>query len=299
MSRFTKMFRGGGTWAKLGGGSLGGPLGYTTMQNGGLGGWMDDTSGSAVHRLTAPLNELFNETGVNDIKSFAERGYGALAPYVAGGISALGEMLRLEKDPSSIANTGQYKFRLDQGLDAITRRASAAGFSGSGNVLFEMMNYGQGLASTEYDNRWKQLLGLVDVGNRAAGSTATLSADTGRTISQHNTAMTGHALTHRNQMTDELYTWLGMGSGGGMGGGSMMSMFCWVAMELYGTDHIRTLIIRSYVTEHEKDKSLLGWFCRFYRKHGQQWSVYIKTHKIARKITKLLFDGVYKLAVRD
>lgn len=299
-SRFTKMFRGGGSWAKAGGALLGGPLGYTTMQNGGLSGWNDDTSKSMVRRLTAPLNTLFDETGVNDIKAYAERGYGALAPFIAGGHSALGELLRLEKDPSSIAQTGQYKFRLNEGTNAITRKAAAAGFSGSGNVLYELLNYGQAAASQEYDNRWKQLMSLVDAGNRAAGSTAQLSSDTGRTISSHNVAQTQNALQHRGQITDEIYTWLGFGMGGGMGGGGGLGgMFCWVAMEVFGPTNYKTLFLRKYLVSKLHAKGPMGMFARFYKRNGEAWAAKARTNKVIRMLSKAILNIVYKIAGGD
>jgi len=46
-----------------------------------------------------------------------------------------------------------YQFQLEQGLDAIGRRANAAGMLASGNMLQESQRFGQGLADQEY-NRW-------------------------------------------------------------------------------------------------------------------------------------------------
>lgn len=57
-----------------------------------------------------------------------------------------------------------YQWRLDQGLDAITRKAAAAGFTGSGNVLKELTDYGQGLASTEYGNQFQRALQTAQFG---------------------------------------------------------------------------------------------------------------------------------------
>jgi hypothetical protein len=67
---------------------------------------------------------------------------------------------RLLDNPNSIADTGAYKFRFNQGQQAIERSAAAKGMSGSGNVLAELANYGQGQASQAYDTEANRLAGL-------------------------------------------------------------------------------------------------------------------------------------------
>lgn len=67
---------------------------------------------------------------------------------------------RLLDNPNSIADTGAYKFRFNQGQQAIERSAAAKGMSGSGNVLAELANYGQGQASQAYDTEANRLSGL-------------------------------------------------------------------------------------------------------------------------------------------
>jgi hypothetical protein len=51
-----------------------------------------------------------------------------------------------------------YQFRLQQGQQAVERSAAAKGLLGSGNVLQELTQYGQGMASTEYQNQFTRLL---------------------------------------------------------------------------------------------------------------------------------------------
>lgn len=67
---------------------------------------------------------------------------------------------RLLDNPNAISETGAYKFRFNQGQQAIERSAAAKGMSGSGNVLAELANYGQGQASQAYDTEANRLAGL-------------------------------------------------------------------------------------------------------------------------------------------
>jgi hypothetical protein len=67
---------------------------------------------------------------------------------------------QLMNNPDSISDTGAYKFAFNQGQQAIERSAAAKGMSGSGNVLAELMNYGQGMASQQYGTEADRLAGL-------------------------------------------------------------------------------------------------------------------------------------------
>jgi hypothetical protein len=55
-----------------------------------------------------------------------------------------------------------YQFALDQGLDAINRRANAAGMLVGGNANRSAQNYGFGLANQEYGNWQNRLKGMSD-----------------------------------------------------------------------------------------------------------------------------------------
>lgn len=67
----------------------------------------------------------------------------------------------LMTDPSSITSRPGYQFRLNEGLSAIDRNASRAGYLGSGNRLLELTRYGQDYASSEYDNEVNRLMSLM------------------------------------------------------------------------------------------------------------------------------------------
>lgn len=94
---------------------------------------------------------------------------GTLSSLVSSGpseVSANNEyetrLRQLLQDPNSIADTGAYKFALGQGQQALERSMAAKGMSGSGNTLAELLKYGQGMASQQYNteaNRLAQLTG--------------------------------------------------------------------------------------------------------------------------------------------
>ena len=76
-----------------------------------------------------------------------------------------GEQQFTAMDPS-------YKFRYDQGMEAVNRSMAAQGQLGSGLQMKSLMDYGQQSASQEYGNEWNRLASLAGVGQTAGvGST--------------------------------------------------------------------------------------------------------------------------------
>ena len=53
-----------------------------------------------------------------------------------------------------------YQFRMSQGTEAVNRSQAATGGLGSGGQLAALTQYGQGLASTEYDKEFQRLATL-------------------------------------------------------------------------------------------------------------------------------------------
>lgn len=64
------------------------------------------------------------------------------------------------KDPNSFTTDPGYQFQLNQGLEDVQRRMSAAGLGVSGNQMAALQNYGSGLAAQQYNTRVGQLSGL-------------------------------------------------------------------------------------------------------------------------------------------
>ncbi len=58
--------------------------------------------------------------------------------------------------PTNVEDTPGYQFRMEQGLKAMDRTASKMGERFAGKRLFDVQDYAQGLASTEYDKAWQR-----------------------------------------------------------------------------------------------------------------------------------------------
>ncbi len=92
---------------------------------------------------------------------------------IGAGAGTLGGMLggtdygarlpALEKTPG-------YQFRFDQGRKAIEGSAAAKGTLLTGGAAKDLTEFGQGLASTEFDNEYRRLFGLAGLGQGAAGA---------------------------------------------------------------------------------------------------------------------------------
>lgn len=72
-----------------------------------------------------------------------------------------------------------YEFGMDQGLQALERRASAQGNLQSGNTNVDTLKYASGYANQNYDNWLNRLQGVGTQGQQAAGSQAGLLSDLG------------------------------------------------------------------------------------------------------------------------
>ena len=113
------------------------------------------------------------------------------------GIDYYGRLLGLGGgDPgqmqSVLENIPGYQFALNQGIEAINRRANAAGMLNSGNADIDAINYAQGLASQNYFDYLNAVQPYFGLGqNAAAGiqsgytNKANLAADTGQQLANY------------------------------------------------------------------------------------------------------------------
>ena len=84
------------------------------------------------------------------------------APYVEAGKNALAEYQKLAPDQdfgmAQFQADPGYNFRMAEGLKALERSASARGLLQSGGTLKGIQQYGQNLASSEYENAFSRYL---------------------------------------------------------------------------------------------------------------------------------------------
>lgn len=69
-----------------------------------------------------------------------------------------------------------YQFELQQGQNAIENSAASRGQALSGNTMQGLEQFGQGLASTQFQQYMQQLAGLANMGQAAASNTANQGA---------------------------------------------------------------------------------------------------------------------------
>ena len=72
-----------------------------------------------------------------------------------------------------------YQWRLQQGLEGVQKSAAANGTLLTGGTLKDLTAFGQGMASTEYQNAFGRKNTLADLGLRAAGGQASAGTSYG------------------------------------------------------------------------------------------------------------------------
>lgn len=81
-----------------------------------------------------------------------------------------------------------YQFRLGQGIDAIEQSGAARGLLNSGATMKALNEYGQGLASAEFQNYLQALGGVESTGLGAAYNTASQGTSAGQVAAQYTRA---------------------------------------------------------------------------------------------------------------
>lgn len=112
------------------------------------------------------------------------------APWRATGQGALDKLNQAyglagqPADLSAFTASPGYQFRYDQGLQGIDRGAAARGLLHSGAAVKAEENFGQGLASSEFNNWSNTLQNLATGGQSATAGTAAAGSNAANQISQ-------------------------------------------------------------------------------------------------------------------
>ena len=152
-----------------------------------LGGFVDNTLGTDFTGQGGPARARRAQEGASkDAANALAQGYedqkNYLNPYVNDATGAR-ESLRLGNfvNPQNIQSNPAYQFRLNEGLKGVQASAAARGGLNSGRTLKELTRFGQGLASTEYDNEYnRQYQRLSDLVNRGFNASTNLGSSTGQ-----------------------------------------------------------------------------------------------------------------------
>jgi hypothetical protein len=164
------------------------------------------------------------------------------------GINTLGALMRPNADTSAILkNDPSYQFRLKQGQQALDRSSAARGMGYSGAQMKAAQDYGQGMASTEFQNYYNRLAGLAQGGQQAAGSMANAgsnyatnasntfgnlsNAQTGILGQQANARASGYA-ANANAITGGLNSLTNLYGMSQYGGGNKNSLSKWLNSDM-------------------------------------------------------------------
>lgn len=132
-------------------------------------GTANNTLGGVVNLETSNL-QPYLAAGAQGVNSLA----GALAP---GG--SLTQQFS-GPDPNNVSSTPEYQFQEQQGLQALQRSAAATGSLGTGGTLKAITQYGQGLASTSYQQAYNNALNTFQTNRNNALSGFTTLAGIGQ-----------------------------------------------------------------------------------------------------------------------
>lgn len=100
---------------------------------------------------------------------------------------AIQKLWELYTDPSAIENTPGYQFARSQGEQGVNRAAANKGYFRSPNMLFDLSQFNQGLASQTFDRERNALFAMAGVNNNPA-SAAQIGAQGAQTASNMNRA---------------------------------------------------------------------------------------------------------------
>lgn len=111
--------------------------------------------------VTAQQTALGNVTAAETpYQTVGSTGANALNKYISQGFTA--------PDPNAVASTPEYQFALKQGTAAIDQNAAANGTLFTGNTGTALENYGQGLASQQYQQAYNNALNTYQTNLNAA-----------------------------------------------------------------------------------------------------------------------------------
>lgn len=143
----------------------------------------------ATHGANATLHDvLMSQTGnLDPYLAAGQQGATDLATYAKGG----GPKFSFNYD--DYKNSPAFQFQMDQGTNAINNSASARGLGSSGATLKELTNYGQGLASTYYNQAFDRAKSTFDTNQNTTLANLGALINTGQNATnQYDTAMSNY-----------------------------------------------------------------------------------------------------------
>lgn len=138
-----------------------------------------NTTANAANQATALQKQQYQDSVARQ-KPFYDAGVNALGQYQAG-IQPGGALTRGFTMADYQADPG-YAFRLSEGLKGLDQTAAARGGLLSGNALRGAQQYGQNLASQEYQNAYNRYVGEQGTQRNALANLAGIGQTTANTM---------------------------------------------------------------------------------------------------------------------
>lgn len=131
-----------------------------------------DAQARAAQQAAAFQKQMYGEAKQN------------LSPYMQTGTGANRRLsdVFIDGDMTQFYESPDYQFRLGEGRKALEGGAAARGGLYSGAMGKALEGYGQSLASEEFDNFYRRLMGLSGQGQNAAGSLAGFGQNTAANV---------------------------------------------------------------------------------------------------------------------
>ncbi len=115
---------------------------------------------SATNQRNMEYQYLMNKENKEEAQRVDALNRAERAPWLQAGTNALSELQTTPQftgiTEEQLLSDPSYKFRLNEGLNAITSQGLATGQAGSGNLANALMTRGQGMASQEYGNAYER-----------------------------------------------------------------------------------------------------------------------------------------------
>lgn len=204
-----------------------------------------------------------------------------------------------EQDPfADFLKSPGFEFRKQEGVDALDRSAAARGQLLSGQQRKEVLDFGQNLASAEFNSFVDRLASFAGIGQTTGAQIGQLGANAalaqGSFIQQAggqrasgligaaNALAAGQARHENNAIS--IFS-AAAGAGGGAAGGA--AAFCAIAQEVYGIDSPRWVEFREWLFREAP-----VWLFKWYARNQHKVAAFLRDKPRLKRVVRFFMDRV-------
>jgi len=151
-------------WAAIGAAAIGVVGGALTSKHSSQQAAPAASGGSSGSGFAGLLSDYMTAQQANEMKSATNQAVSMADPFSQSRQMANTQLQSLMQNPGQMQNDPSYQWALQQGMQGVDRSLAAKHQTASGNALTELTQYGQGLASQQYNNRLNQLSNMASQG---------------------------------------------------------------------------------------------------------------------------------------